>query len=244
MTRMTTSLRVPRLPLPLGAQVVGDGIIRDANLVAEYRFNEGQGQVLTDYTGNGHDGQLGSTGGADADDPDWSAEGLVFTAANSDIVTCDTAGISGGAARTVIAAVFPNASGQFGIEWPGSGPNFERYTLRELGLSLLRLEVAGAGYTSTTLTITGEAWNFVAVTQSTSNLNTAVLYLNGASEAVTLDQVIDTKGNFTFGRSAGVFQEMRAAYGLVYNIALTADQIEQNRTALTNILAARGITLP
>jgi hypothetical protein len=42
-------------------------IVQDG-LVVEWRFDEGAGQVLTDYKG-GHHGQLGSTPGSDANDP-------------------------------------------------------------------------------------------------------------------------------------------------------------------------------
>jgi hypothetical protein len=216
-------------------------IVQDG-LVAEWRFNEGAGQVLTDYTGNGHDGQLGSTSGVDTNDPAWSAEGLVFTAAQSDIVVCDTVGMSGGAARTVLAAVKTDASTNFGVEWAGSGPNFTRYTLRNSGGNL-RLEVAGAGYTSS-LGLSAGSWHFVGVTQSGSNLNTAVLYRDGGSEAVPTSQVIDTQGNFQFGKYSSLFAGMTGAYCLAYNRALSAEEVEQNRQVLTTILAARGITLP
>jgi hypothetical protein len=216
-------------------------IVQDG-LVAEWRFDEGAGQVLTDYTGNGHHGRLGSTTGSDPDDPAWSAEGLVFTATQSDIVVCDTVGISGGAARTVLAAVKTDASRNFGVEWPGTGPNFQRYTLRHLSNNL-RLEVAGAGHTSS-LGLNASSWHFVGATQSGSNLNTAVLYRDGGSEAVPTSQVIDTRGDFQFGRFSGIFAGMTGAYILVYNRALSAAEVEQNRQVIKAILASRGITLP
>jgi hypothetical protein len=51
--------------------------IRDG-LVAEYRFDEGRGQVLCDYSGNGNHGTLGSTRDADTNDPLWTPQGLQF----------------------------------------------------------------------------------------------------------------------------------------------------------------------
>jgi hypothetical protein len=39
-------------------------------------------------------------------------------------------------------------------------------------------------------------------------------------------------------------QEMEAAYLLVYDRALSAAEVEQNRQALKAILSARGISLP
>jgi hypothetical protein len=58
-----------------------EGILTD-DLVAFWRFDEGSGDVLTDYSGNANHGQLGNSAGADADDPDWVLGGLDFP--NSD----------------------------------------------------------------------------------------------------------------------------------------------------------------
>lgn len=52
------------------------GIVRNG-LIAEYRFNEGAGQILYDYKNN-NNGQLGSTAGADTNDPTWTTQGLTF----------------------------------------------------------------------------------------------------------------------------------------------------------------------
>lgn len=45
---------------------------------AEYRMDEGTGQILTDYSGHNYTGQLGSTTGADTNDPAWAGGGLKF----------------------------------------------------------------------------------------------------------------------------------------------------------------------
>jgi Concanavalin A-like lectin/glucanases superfamily len=46
--------------------------IVQGGLIAEWRFDHGAGQTLTDYGGNGHHGQLGTTAGADVNDPSWA----------------------------------------------------------------------------------------------------------------------------------------------------------------------------
>lgn len=43
----------------------------DANTWAYYRLNDGSGQATADGSGNGRNGQLGTTSGVDADDPTW-----------------------------------------------------------------------------------------------------------------------------------------------------------------------------
>ena len=50
--------------------------LKKANgLVAYWRMNEGSGQVAADASGNGHNLQLGNTGGGDAADPAWVSPG-------------------------------------------------------------------------------------------------------------------------------------------------------------------------
>ena len=43
----------------------------DFPLSGYWPMNEGRGQVVRDWSGNGNNGQLGSTAGADANDPTW-----------------------------------------------------------------------------------------------------------------------------------------------------------------------------
>jgi chitodextrinase len=212
--------------------------IVSAGLVAEWRFDAGAGQVLVDHTGNGHQGRLGSTTGVDAADPTWTAQGLSFD--GGDFVEHDTVGITGGAARTVLAVVKTAAT--FGLEWPGTGPLFTRWTLRELS-GKVRLEVAGAGHT-TGFAIPLNSWFFVGATQATSNFNSCIVYFNGSAAAVPASATLNTGGNFSWARIVGTTVAMQAAYGLVYNRALSPAEVEQNRQALTAILAGRGITLP
>ena len=213
--------------------------IVSAGLVAEWRFDAGVGQVLVDHTGNGHNGRLGSTTGVDAADPTWTAQGLSFD--GGDFVEHDTVGIAGGAARTVLAVVRTAAT--FSLEWPGTGPLFTRWTLRERDGGKVRLEVAGAGHT-TGLALPLNAWFFVGATQATNNFNSCIVYFNGSAEAVPVSATLTTGGNFSWARINGATVAMQAAYGLVYDRALSPAEVEQNRQALKTILAPRGITLP
>jgi hypothetical protein len=202
--------------------------------------------VLTDYTGNGHHGQLGSTTGADAADPTWTAQGLSFD--GGDFVDCGTVGIAGTQPRTLIYVGRSSGTGSTQImsaQWNESTSAGRRWTLRAVNSSglKLRLEIEGAGHTSA-LAIPENQWHLVGCTQSGANINTAVLYANGASAAVTASATIDTQNTFRFGRHNNVGQVCQFAYGLVYNRALSSAEVEQNRQALKAILAPRGISLP
>jgi hypothetical protein len=54
----------------MNSRLTGD----ETGLVGYWPFDEGSGQTLGDETGNGLDAQLGSTSGADEDDPTWVAD--------------------------------------------------------------------------------------------------------------------------------------------------------------------------
>ena len=220
-----------------------------AGLVGEYRLDAGAGattQTITDASGNAHHGTRGTTGDPDTADPAWTAEGLVFTGSESDQANFDNVGISGGVARTVIFAFRTSAAAgaehSFGFRWGTS------WTLRNTGTgdaAKVRLN-AGANFNSS-LDLggaAGGAWHFLAVTQSGNNMNTCTLYLDGNAQAVTANPVINTTGAMNWGHNGSALQDMRVGYALVYDRALSAPEIAQNRTALTAIMAARGVTLP
>ena len=43
----------------------------NADLVGYWNFDEGEGQVVRDKSGNNKDGRLGSSTGGDSNDPTW-----------------------------------------------------------------------------------------------------------------------------------------------------------------------------
>lgn len=78
-------------PLNVAALSAYQGTLSEPTLVAHWTFDDASGQTLTDITGNGNDGTLGSTAGADANNPTWTTDGtrgsvLTFDG-NQDYVT-------------------------------------------------------------------------------------------------------------------------------------------------------------
>jgi hypothetical protein len=67
---------VPTSPKLVGSPET-EGIVR-LGLVAEYRLDEGGGQVITDYSGKGYHGVLGATTNTELSDPVWTRGGLTF----------------------------------------------------------------------------------------------------------------------------------------------------------------------
>ena len=88
-----TSVRLRGVSRPLGLNprrraargAAPPSIVQDG-LVAEWRFDNGAGQVLTDYA-DGHHGQLGVDAGA-ANDPAWVTGGLSFTGLHASEFDC------------------------------------------------------------------------------------------------------------------------------------------------------------
>lgn len=76
-------------------------------LVAYYKFEDGDGQVLTDETGNNH-GVLGDTSIVDDADPAWAAEGVTL----SDATGCKTNNIDNLTLQNAVK-VYPNPATEF-----------------------------------------------------------------------------------------------------------------------------------
>lgn len=217
--------------------------------VGWYKFNEGAGSTVTDYGSAGADLALSGSGGAwvtgghDSDGTAWwdAASGL---------------GITGTDARTVLVACAPQAAPAtnhiMSVEWIGAGVNGQRWTLRQdPNDTFLRLEIAGEGYSdsnNTLVTLANGTWALVGASMSAAGnaLEDCQLYANGnAEDAVGAVVTINTQGDFqvgTFGTTGLV--NWLVGYVLVFDYELSASQFTNVRTALTTIMAARGITLP
>lgn len=94
----------------LGSQLIFSGYTPPAGLYAtgilrEWRFDDGSGQILTDYGPNQRHGQLGTTVGGDAADPAWTAAGLDFDGTDDHVVLPVTGMPSGNHDFTLQAVV-------------------------------------------------------------------------------------------------------------------------------------------
>ena len=216
-------------------------IVQDG-LVASWAFDEGEGTTAADSSGNGFDitGMSGGwiTGGFD---------GTVAAGPGSDL------GIDGTDPRTVIAVVLPDDLGsgntRFGLEWTnGASPtNGTRWTLRcATSTDDYRFENQGAGETESALNFDFDAWAFIAAVQAAGgNMDDITLYKDGETPiALSTSSAIDTAGNFQLWGVNNGNAGCGFGYVLVYNRALEAAEIAQNRAALTILMADRGVTLP
>ena len=160
---------------------------------------------------------------------------------------CDNAGISGTTALTFVGVMKRGGgggNGELAVEWAGTGSPGERLTIKvHGGLDAMFLETAGTVHESALAVPDASGWHFIAYTQSGANWNTGVLYVDGAAEAVTTSRATNITGAFRFGFTGGGLHAMAAAYGLVYDRALSPAEIERDRQALSVIVAPRGIVL-
>ena len=87
--RVTTILALPPSWPPCCLPGTASAASYDFPLSGYWPLNEGKGQVVRDWSGNGNHGQLGSTPGVDANDPSWIkgaffwSSGCTSTAASS-----------------------------------------------------------------------------------------------------------------------------------------------------------------
>ncbi len=232
-------------------------VIVTAGLVAEWRFDNGAGQVLTDYVGGFH-GTLGTGGGADASDPTWTAAGLSFDGSNDfvsiptmpaiaavDIVFKTNANISAASAGQALLS-HANTSTPIGLgSTTGALTNEIIAVIQDSGDYTSNRRV---GWTHASDVMASATWHLIQI-DFRSGTPTWDILLDGVSKAnaiVGTPVALKSGVAWRFGRTFANTQPLagQIAYVLAYSAARSAPQVAQNRAALTTILAARGITLP
>ena len=226
------------------------GIVQDG-LVAEWRFDQGAGMTLTDYSGNGHDGTLGAGGAA----PAWTAEGLSFD--GGDFVTLPT--MPAVQAVDIVfyvgSAISAATSGRMlishgnGSDVVGIGATTGFLTNEVISVIQDSSDYGSnrrVGWTHPSDTIPA-GWHLIQV-DFRSGVPTWDIVLDGVSKAnaVLGTPVAIASSPWWFGQhptGAGKFTG-QIAQVLAYSSARSSVQVAQNRAALTSTLAARGITLP
>ena len=221
------------------------GIVRNG-LVAEYRFNEGAGQVLYDYKNN-NNGQLGSAAGADTNDPTWTALGLTYATddycdmpvpfnVNGDwtiYVVAKRDGIPAGA-----EAVWGVSNNTTDIPWifiykTTINSNFVVAIRNDAATLVTQSVVATNGFKLLALKHRGN--NFIL-----KNITDGVSAVLGQSGVWTINkcalgaQLRTTTVNYLNGETA---------YYLPYNRATSDAEDTQNYRALKTILAGRGVSI-
>jgi hypothetical protein len=248
------SLSSPSVPavsaLALNASA-GQGLVR-SGLVAEYRFNEGSGQVLHDYSGNNNHGVLGSTTGADTNDPTWTGKGASFT--TDDYISGTN--ILGLSKYTIFAVVSPTSTSGWGCicgknTGSSAGAGKSGFFLRRGGgdLNLQQYDSNGDLCSATkTNALSVSSWCMAIGVCDGINVycGTANSPLAKSSESmgtVAPNNTLNVRvGAYAYTES--IFWEGSVAYFAMWNRALTQAEINQNYAYLKSyLLRERGIVL-
>lgn len=219
---------------------------------AIYLFNEGGGQVLTDRSGNGYHGTLGSTPGADTNDPAWATEGLTFDGGDYVDLGTTLGGITAAPFSVTVVFKKPGAAEGNVISHNSStaatgGAGFYITSLAN-GQIIGRVYDADAAktkinfvfaatptlseYQSVTLVHTGTA--IVAYNRTVATFTQAAGYTPCTTKNAFLSKMGEADWDYITGEINAV---------LAYPFALTAGQVAQNHASLKALLAPRGVTL-
>jgi chitodextrinase len=236
-------------------------VIVTAGLIAEWRFDQGAGQVLTDYSGQGHHGQLGSTTGTDAADPTWTAQGLSFDGGDRvvlpslpaiqgiDIVFNSDATINAASSPQVLLSNI-GRDDECGIALGNmSGGITDEIVTVAQHTDVGYASIARRYWSHASDSVAAGGWHLL----QSDWLGGAPYYdlvLDGTDKANATSNApeIWKTGIWAIGdgANAGAGNGFTGdiAYLIFYSTARTPAQQAQNRAALTAILAGRGITLP
>jgi hypothetical protein len=233
----------------------GNPLVLQDGLVAEWRFDDGAGQVLTDYTG-GHHGQLGSTAGSDANDPTWTAQGLSFDGSNDYVYTSNWEFPSPGFHVDIVGHFSSTSAGTdfvviFGTTRTGAGDDDTSPLIlfREGATASIRIRI-GNGTTSALSspggTVFDNGWHHISIDYDSSLLQVEVDGASVISQTTGLTpNVINASTVFGIWHNLLLLPAtMSLGYVTVYEGSFSPEQKAQQASALAGIMAARGITLP
>lgn len=250
---------MPRRRRGLYAALVGTApgvLIVPTALLAEWRFDDGTGLVLRDYSSNGYNGAL--PGGANT--PTWAGGGLSFDGSN-DYVNLYSAGLAaafGGQELTV--EVVARVSGA-GVWTDGAQRHMVELQADASNLVRIRRPLT----TDNTISLLYNAGGTLDVVNATVSLTDAVYY------AITVSKAADQMRAFVSGAQVGTTQTgigtfagaLASAttvagaagttgaapwsgsifYLIVRTAALSVADIAVNYARVKSILAGRGVTV-
>jgi chitodextrinase len=228
-------------------------VIVAAGLIAEWRFDDGAGQTLTDASGHGHHGQLGSTAGADANDPAWATNPLrlQFDGVNDWVIVPAFAGptayhldlvvkadpASASSAMLFVAHGLADGDAILQVFKNGSGSQL-KYRTRH---------AAGTQNYVGSITVFDNAWHLVQLSHNGSQI---VVHIDGNLDlpAQAVNPLPSSNGPIWLGaRGAGggqLFLKGAEAWAAWYSIGFDASQRAQNEAYARDLMAQRGVTLP
>lgn len=238
---------IPWYAVPTGPRVVTDG------LLAGYRFDEGSGQVLTDFSGNNHDGRIGSTTGPDTNDPTWVQGGLAFDGVD-DYVEVPTLTATGGDGLTVFALIRPRFAPATGFDrivtkaTRADGSEQEWVLQQASTAGAVRFEYGNAASVGGNVAVANNEWCVVGATVSVASGLRSYKNASAVGSSVAVSSLVTSAAPVRFGTVGGLQSETfycgDIGYVLIYNRELTSEEWAKNYAAVKQLVAGRGIVLP
>lgn len=223
-------------------------------LLAEWRFADGFGQQLTDHSGNGHHGTLGTTADADANDPAWGSSPLRLDFDGDDVVVSDDIATAGEVHVDLIVRLDP-ATASFGIplaQFSGSN-NASPFQIFRNGTNDNMFYRIGLGGSRLDLTGSIDAfdggWHHISLDVKDDDGAQVSVRIDGTLDAAdsSTSSMVSATDTVVFGaRNESVDLPFvgAQAYVLMYGLSLDAQQQQQNRDFLKDVMAERGVILP
>ncbi len=218
--------------------------------VAEWKFDEGQGQTAFDSTGNNNDGQIGSTTAVDAADPIWTkgkyGTALSFDGVNDYVSVTDQASLGGMSELTVGAWINrPNVNTNMPVL--GKRQYGEAYDLYIVSTGVIQFCQANdtpswACYNTSALSWNSNQWYYIVGVwksgQSPNIYRDGVLisssYFNGNTGGSPVGGTIqDNNYNLNIGSRVpdGIYANGTIDDVRIYNYVRTADEIRLDYNA-------------
>lgn len=217
-------------------------------LVAHYKFNEGSGQTLTDHSGYGNHGQLGSTSGVDTADPTWTGQGLSF--GGDDYVGIGNVGKTMRTMQFVFynnIAIDASSTVQVLVNFSTTGsPSYLSLgsVTGNLTNEIIALRATGSeGWCDATASIS-IGWNILDLRWNGFTFDIILNEVNKPLSVYTT-MVPPTVSQLELGRYAGGSSYFNGLQGylLLYDVSLNNLELKQNRKAIKEILQVRGVSL-
>lgn len=224
-----------------------------SGLLAMYRIDEGAGQALIDSSPGGRDATLGSTSGADTNDPLWTAEGLSFS--TDDYVDCGADAALRPDAWTVLLAtkLTPNVVNP-ALGWHTSSQTPAVFAAAPFNQNRPLIWLATNCFRyfekNNPVDLHDGQWHFLSFTcpgNAAVDIASSTLSVDGMDQAIVSTTNSEAAGVKTTCRigAAGVayFASSETAFFAMYDRVLTSGEQEQMREYAKAVLAGR-VSLP
>jgi hypothetical protein len=220
----------------IAAAESGGGPLPDP--VAQWKFDEGQGQAAYDSSYQKNNAQLGATSGVDATDPTWTNSGkfgraLSFDGSDDYMETAASTAFDVGTTVTMSAWIYRSSNS---ADWESitnhikKTTSYDGYWIGSSANGKIRAFVGPyTNYVETTSAVSNNVWHYVSLVSNGTNFS---VYVDGvkASADLAVGSITTTNVSVRIGKSIATGEQFDGLIDEVkiYNSALTPEQIKMD----------------